>query len=240
LQRALCCAIDIQNALFAMNGENRAKDQPQLFAGIAVNTGEVMAGTFGSDTYSEYTVIGDAVNLAARIESFSLRGQILLSDAAKTAAGKHAVLGSSNEVRVKGYSESIKLHELLAYDLGERKLEVPNVEVRRSPRIAVDLNAIFRHVRDKQVDTTHFTGRINDIGYMGICADLSLTLPDYSEVAMTVEPQLGLSGSSEVYARVIRSRPEGPAYRTSMEFTTVDTPAHRQLKEFVDYNLWHR
>ncbi len=240
LERALCCAIEMQNALFAMNAENQAADLPQLFAGIAVNSGEVMAGTFGSDIYSEYTVIGDAANLAARIESFCLRGQVLLSQAARDGAGARAMLGSSNEVRVKGFPESISLHELRGYIREDDTLTVPDVEMRRSPRIAVDLDANFRQVRDKQVDNTHFTGRINDMGYSGICADLPLTLPPYSELAMTVQPQLGLSDSAEVYARVIRSRPEGQAYRTSMEFTTVDTPAHRQLKEFVDFNLWHR
>ena len=240
LERALCCAIEMQNALQAMNTENLAADLPQLFAGIAVSTGEVMAGSFGSDIHSEYTVIGDAVNLAARIESFCLRGQVLLSQAAREEAGPDTVLGTRNEVRVKGFSESISLHELRAYERASGTLTVPDVEVRRSPRIAVDLDAVFHQVRGKQVDKKHFSGRIKDLGYMGICADLPVTLPACSEVAMTLRPQLGLSDASEVYARVIRSRPEGAAYRTSMEFTTVDTPAHRQLKDFVDHNLWHR
>ncbi|MEM1191243.1 MAG: adenylate/guanylate cyclase domain-containing protein [Pseudomonadota bacterium] len=240
LERAVCCAIEIQNALHAMNEDNQAADLPQLFAGIAIHSGEVMAGTFGSDIYSEYTVIGDTANLAARIESFCLRGQVLLSEAAREGAAANAVLGTSNEVRVKGFTETIRLHELRGYTGEDSTLTVPDVEMRRSPRIAVDLDAIFRHVRDKKVESTHFSGRIHDIGYSGICADLPLTLPPYSEVAMTVQPQMGLEDSAEVYARVIRSRPEGQAYRTSMEFTTVDTPAHRQLKDFVDFNLWHR
>ncbi|MEM1402492.1 MAG: adenylate/guanylate cyclase domain-containing protein [Pseudomonadota bacterium] len=240
LHRALCCAVEMQQAMLTMNRDNKQEGLPGLFAGIAINTGTVLAGSFGSEVHSEYTVIGDAVNLAARIESFSLRGQVLLSEAVKRAAGPDVTLGSANHVCPKGFAEGITLHELLSVQRDGTPLKVPDVEVRRSPRIAVDIDAMFREVRDKQVAPDMFAGHVNDMGYYGMCADLPLTLADYSEVSMTVEPQLGLESASEVYARVIRSRPEGSGYRTSMEFTTVETPAHQRLKEYVDYNLWHR
>ena len=78
VRRALACAVEMQIAMVALNLEQTRKGLPELFMGIGINTGKVLAGMLGSEQYSEYTVIGEEVNLAARIEAFSLRGQVLI------------------------------------------------------------------------------------------------------------------------------------------------------------------
>jgi len=79
LKRALACAVEMQIAMDEINEENKILGLPELFMGIGINTGVVAVGKLGSDYYSEYTVIGDEVNIAARVEAYSLRGQILIS-----------------------------------------------------------------------------------------------------------------------------------------------------------------
>src|SRR5262245_34199836 len=81
VKRAVTCAVDMQIELYEINKRLRAEGLPELNMGIGINTGGVMAGLLGSDLYAEYTVIGDEVNLASRIEAYSLRGQILISEA---------------------------------------------------------------------------------------------------------------------------------------------------------------
>jgi len=56
------------------SAEQRRKGMLELFMGVGINTGTVLAGTLGSDVYSEYKLNGDEVNLTSRIEAFSLRG----------------------------------------------------------------------------------------------------------------------------------------------------------------------
>jgi class 3 adenylate cyclase len=80
VQHAVTCAVQMQIAMDEVNREHREQGLPELFMGIGINTGTVMAGLLGSEAYSEYTVIGDEVNLASRIEAFSLRGQVLISE----------------------------------------------------------------------------------------------------------------------------------------------------------------
>ena len=80
VDRALLCAVEMQIAMRELNFAHLTERLPEVFLGVGVNTGTVMAGRFGSDVYSEYTVIGEAVNLASRIEALSLRGQVLISD----------------------------------------------------------------------------------------------------------------------------------------------------------------
>ena len=71
--RALACAVEMQIKMHELNVGHGQQKLPELYMGIGINTGEVLAGVLGSDLYSEYTVIGDEVNLASRIEAFSLR-----------------------------------------------------------------------------------------------------------------------------------------------------------------------
>ena len=239
LQRALTCSVEMQQAMAELNRENQRRGDPRLYAGIAVNTGTVMAGSFGSSMHSEYTVIGDAVNLAARIETFSLRGQVLLSESSRTAARHLIDIGRVYHVRVKGMAEPLSLYELLSVNT-PRRLVVPTVDMRQSPRISVDMEARFRQVVSKQVNSEHFVGHVNDMGYYGMRADLPLGLPPHSEVVVNLRPELNARNGGEVYARVVRAEPRGPNFRTSMEFTAIDTPGHLQVKQYVDDQLWRR
>ncbi len=239
LLRALTCAVNMQQAIAEMNWQSGERDEPQIYAGIGINTGEVMAGSFGSAIYSEYTVIGDPVNLAARIEGYSLRGQVLISEASYQRAKEVIEIGAVNDVFVKGKTNPVTLYELKSITT-PRFLSVPDIEVRKSPRIAVDFPIVFRKVEAKKVLTERFVGKVNDLSYEGMSADLPLILPPYSEILMSLLPDLGTESALEVYARVLRTRGGQNSYRTNLQFTTIDTPGHRKVKQYVDQVLWGR
>ncbi|MFH0938771.1 MAG: adenylate/guanylate cyclase domain-containing protein [Planctomycetota bacterium] len=82
---AVTAAIEMQIAMFTFNRDEALKNEislphTPLGHGIGVNTGMVCAGNIGSDRKIEFTVIGDAANLAARIESLAGRGQVLVGE----------------------------------------------------------------------------------------------------------------------------------------------------------------
>ena len=105
VKRALTCAIEMQLAMVELNNQDRQEGMPELFMGIGINTGSVMAGKFGSNFYSEYTVIGDEVNLASRIEAFSLRGQVLISENTFDQCRDFVTVSDAMEVYVKGKTQ---------------------------------------------------------------------------------------------------------------------------------------
>lgn len=237
LLRALACAVEMQRTMAELNRDCMTRGEPSLYAGIGVSTGEVMAGSFGSSVYSEYTAIGDPVNLASRIEGYSLRGQVLISEASYLGAMGHIEIGTVNDVLVKGKASPVTIYELRAVTY-PKPLAVPEIDVRKSPRIIVDFPFVFRRVDAKRIQSERFIGKVNDLGYYGLSADLPLILPPYTEILVSLTPEFSAESPVEVYARVLRARGEGQSYRTSLQFTAIDTPAHRKVKQYVDQVLW--
>jgi adenylate cyclase len=80
-QRAVACAIAIQRAVRDRNLKLEASGQPfeRLEVGIGIQTGEVVVGNIGSELKMDYTAIGDAVNVASRLQSLAGPGEILLT-----------------------------------------------------------------------------------------------------------------------------------------------------------------
>ena len=78
--RAVQTASDMQEKLKELNKDRRKRKEPLISVGIGINRGEVVSGNIGSREMMDYTVIGDTVNLAARLCSSAKPGQILVSD----------------------------------------------------------------------------------------------------------------------------------------------------------------
>src|SRR6185369_15972615 len=92
-RRALSCALAMQLALEVVNQENAKEGLPALEMGIAIHTGEVVVGNIGSDRRAKYGVVGPPVNIAGRIESYSVGGQVLISGETLAAAGDQVIVG---------------------------------------------------------------------------------------------------------------------------------------------------
>ncbi len=77
--RAVQTAIEMMTALQDFNVQAQGRDWPTLQVSIGINTGEVVAGYVGSEEHLNYTVIGDAVNVAQRLQSIAKPNEILIS-----------------------------------------------------------------------------------------------------------------------------------------------------------------
>jgi adenylate cyclase len=105
----------MQRALDRLNEAWPARGLPTLRMGIAVHTGVVFAGTVGSRERVKYTVIGDAVNVTARLEGLNkdLGTTLLLTEEARAAVGDLAETRYRGEIPVKGRAEPLRVYELV-------------------------------------------------------------------------------------------------------------------------------
>jgi class 3 adenylate cyclase len=109
---AVKAAVAMQRRINLLNGELVAEGLSPVTVGIGLHTGDALIGYIGSERRSEYTAIGDTVNLAARLESNARGGQILLSDATAAAIGNAFPLVAHEPLKVKNRLQPVSLFEL--------------------------------------------------------------------------------------------------------------------------------
>lgn len=112
VQNALNAALEIQEVLMS---DDMFEDRDQINIGIGINTGEMVMGAMGSEERMDYTVIGDNVNLGARLCSAARGGQVLMSENSLKylAEPQEFKLVALDPMRVKGKEKPVKIYEVL-------------------------------------------------------------------------------------------------------------------------------
>ncbi|MEB3229027.1 MAG: adenylate/guanylate cyclase domain-containing protein [Synechocystis sp.] len=111
-QRAVACAVEMQLRLITVNQQVEAWGLEPLEMGIGINTGEMVVGNIGSEKRTKYGVVGSQVNLTYRIESFSIGGQILISERTFQAVASTVEINGSRAVKAKGIEEPILIYDV--------------------------------------------------------------------------------------------------------------------------------
>jgi len=114
-ENAVKCAYEMLQKVEFLHKKWISEGKPEIEIGIGINTGEVFVGNIGSDNRMEYTVIGDTVNLASRLESYNktYKTKMLVSANTYKYVKKIADVIKIPEVQIRGKSNKIDIYEVL-------------------------------------------------------------------------------------------------------------------------------
>lgn len=111
-KRAVACAVAMQQAMQPVNKKMKEWGLPPLEMGIGINTGEVVVGNIGSEKRAKYGVVGSQVNLTYRIESYTVGGQIFISESTLKETGAIVKIDGQMALQPKGVQEPINVCEI--------------------------------------------------------------------------------------------------------------------------------
>jgi class 3 adenylate cyclase len=212
---AVACAIEMQNAMREVNTANLRDGRPELGMGIGINTSEVIVGNIGSEKRSSFTVVGSGVNMASRIESFTVGGQVLVSQSVVDEVGAILRIDDRREVFPKGATAPITIYDVggiggrynLALERSDAQLVPPSraLEVRYVP-ISGD------HARNHGYEAT--VERVSRTG-MELAAPVRVDVLD--DVRLNLVRGSTRLTSLDVYAKVVAIDDAG---RARLRFTS--------------------
>jgi adenylate cyclase len=111
--RAVRTALAMQDGLLTLNERRVALGKVPITAGIGISAGEAVAGTVGTEDRMEYTVVGDSVNLAARLESHAKAGEVLISERTYEKVRDLVEARPLGPFRVKGKEDEVQVYQVL-------------------------------------------------------------------------------------------------------------------------------
>jgi adenylate cyclase len=219
-QRAVACAIEVQRARTARNLANRARGWPSMEMGAAISTGPAIVGNMGSLRRIKYGVVGSVVNVAARIETLTVGGQVLVADSTRQAVGDQLVVDGPLEAEEKGVDGLMRFWEVLALR-GEQLRVLPSPLPDLAP-LATPIEARVRLILGKRIDRQSYPAQVYQLGPNGAEFESPAPLEAFSALRLSM-PALTSDQCAETVDAKVMAIDEGPgARRAVVRFTTVD------------------
>jgi adenylate cyclase len=228
-QRAVLCALGMQQAMGAVNEQNVQKGWPEIEMGTALHTGEVVVGNIGSTKRSKYGVVGRTINTTARIESFTVGGQVIVSPTLIQAAGRGPILGDEVEVHAKGMQGALRCRQLLGHeDHPELRLEEDTGCTSLAKPVPFQYVGLTGKHFNEQMEPATFLALSHHRAVIGVASPL----PPYSNIMLRLERETGEAEAPELYAKVIRPL-EDPGNRFLIHFTSVPPGVRARLNRLA-------
>jgi adenylate cyclase len=183
-QNAALSANAMMSMLDGLNERRAARGEPPLRLGVGVATGELVAGTIGSPKRMDYTVIGDSVNLASRLQDLTKHYKVgvIVCEATALANADSQILRRLDTVVIRGRNRPERIFQLMTYHTDET-----------FPRLAEVLAAYQRGM--DRFDAEDWRGAVD-----GFAAALALNPDDHPSELMLARARAGLASRADEWS----------------------------------------
>jgi len=250
--RAVRCALEMQQAMQDVNREYLALGYPSVEMGIGIHSGEVIVGNIGSKKRSKYGVVGRVVNTTSRIESYTIGGQILVSDSTRKACQDLLRIDGQMEVTPKGLTEPITIYDIGGMG-GEQAIQLQRRTSGALTRLDSPLDVQLMQLSGTHITET-FAGKVMRLGRRDMEISTMRPCNDYSNLKITVVDAGGQVLAGDIYAKVTRQVAAKPpvfqVHATSLspaaeqlfearrQQSTGDHPAPLRLLHLTDFHIF--
>jgi len=200
--RAVACAIEMLNAMPEINRWNVTQGLPEVEMGIGVHSGEVVLGNIGSDLRAKYGIVGSTINLTSRVESYTVGGQVLISEATRERCGDALTLGTTQVVSPKGVKGTLTIHEALAV-AAPFEVRLQSAQEHLAPPTR-PLELRYGTVKNKQVAELSRVAHVEALSELGMELRVDEELPMLSDLQLRLVEGEGLR-AGDLYGKVLRA-----------------------------------
>jgi len=228
--RACACAIAMQVAMKEVNAFNVREGLAEVEMGIAVNTGQVIVGNIGSQTRAKYGVVGSHVNLAGRMEGFTVGGQVLVSASTLDKAGAALEVGQKVTFQAKGFKEPVDVYDLVGV-AGSWNVRLPARDDRLQPlRPAVPVTVAV--LEGKQMSDITFEGTLESGSVSAATLRSERALRAFTNLRLRLKGADGEPRPGDLYAKVASGEKEADG-GVLVRFTSADPEVMDALRQAI-------
>ncbi len=223
--RAVACALTMQNEVKHLNNDLRARGLPEVQMGIGINSGEVIVGNIGSKKRLKYGVVGRNVNLTARIESFTVGFQTLVSEQTVNLISGEITVRDVYKVNPKGVVKPVHLFDIASIS-GVFNASIES-EIFEENLTINDIPAHFEVMEESEFERTTCSGKILRMTVSGGVLEYHGDLKLFSNLKMRLSDAALNVVLETVYSKVIAKERTG-------EYRIVFTSHFIQLESFLE------
>lgn len=232
-ERAVACAIAMQLAMETVNEKLRVLGIAPLAMGmgIGINTGDVIVGNIGSEKRTHYSAIGHNVNLTYRIESYTVGGQVFISESTLNQSNDIITICSEKTVKPKGIKQPITIYKVGGIG-GKYNLSLPKESENFFP-LREEILLQYTVLEEKQARDQEFKGSLVKLSSNGAIirceVDKNLLPNPLENIRLNlIMSSLAITGE-DIYAKVLSRKVDG----LHIHFTSVSVNMKAQLATLI-------
>jgi len=220
-ERAVACALDMQNCLRDLNRELTAAGGPPMEMGIGINTGQVIVGNIGSRQRMKYGIVGDTVNRASRIESNSVGGQVLIGQSTFDLVKDMVTAQPPGNMMMKGLKKPLVFYPVTAIASPDyrRELIPPQKKPIRAP---IKIPFTCHPIRDKKVSDIPISGETRSMDNKNIYGVTAIPLSPFTDVKLKLDFCIDAHCFDDIYAKTMDLQTDGENHQVRFSITAME------------------